>query len=719
MAVTNARYGGSASGTDWQDPNNVLQSADYAWFGVPENGVGNPLYISNFGFNIPSGSTILGLEMKVSGKAGASNRITDYHIGLRSGTYDIGDNKAKTTEYWPVGTPATRTYGSETDGWGASLTPSIVNASDFGMKLTGQNNNDATYQAVYYVTIQIWYTVPPTVTTGDVWGSSVSEITANGNVTDDGGATVTERGFCYLQGTSGDPTTSDSIKKASTGGAGTYSATITGLATATYYRVRAYAINNQGTSYGSTVTVQTDDGLPSLDTNAVDDIDDTSVTGNGNVTDDNGTTITRRGFCYLQGTTGYPTTADSVAYEDGSFGVGAYSLNIPSLSQYTDYRVRAYAVNEYGTAYGGTVDVKTLAGYPTVDTNAASDITKASATLNGNITSLAGAPECTTRGFCYIEGTSGDPTTGDGTVYDTGSFGVGAYTKPLSGLTAATHYRIRAYTINLRGTGYGTTVDLLTSPDIPTVVTQTPADETTTSITGYGNITDINGATVTRRGFCYIVGTTGDPTITDSVVYEDGSFETGAYSKLIDGLTPDTDYRIRAYAVNSAGTGYGVTYQAATKATTPDAPTNVQASGGTYTDKVVITWTKATGATGYQVYRDGVPLGWLGDVATHDDPGADAPVITPGNTDASDGAYSDKVTLALSGASVADGTSHVYKVRARNSGGESPDSGTASGHRGHGALTYQWRRSEADANADYGDIVGATTATYDDTGAPA
>ena len=34
---------------------------------------------------------------------------------------------------------------------------------------------------------------------------------------------------------------------------------------------------------------------------------------------------------------------------------------------------------------------------------------------------------------------------------------------------------------------------------------------------------------------------------------------TGAFNKSITGLSPNTSYRVRAYAVNSAGTGYGTT----------------------------------------------------------------------------------------------------------------------------------------------------------------
>jgi hypothetical protein len=178
------------------------------------------------------------------------------------------------------------------------------------------------------------------------------------------------------------------------------------------------------------------------------------------------------------------------------------------------------------------------------------------------------------------------------------------------------------------------------------------------------------------------------------------------------------------YTITLTGqvTGGGATHSCAydlTVASPPAAPTNVQASDGAYTDKVVITWTQSTGATGYQVYRDGTALGWLGVVASYDDTGAGAPTITPGSSVASDGAYTDKVALSLSGTSVSNGTTHTYKVRARNATGESADSGTNTGYRGVGSLTYLWQRSAGDSDATYTNISGATSSSYNDTGAPA
>lgn len=103
-----------------------------------------------------------------------------------------------------------------------------------------------------------------------------------------------------------------------------------------------------------------------------------------------------------------------------------------------------------------------------------------------------------------------------------------------------------------------------TPPAEPVVTTQAATNVSFFSCTGNGNITNIGADNPTRRGFCYMEGTSGDPTTADSVVYEDGSFGTGAYALSITGLSPNTGYRVRAYAVNSAGTGYGSTVQVTT-----------------------------------------------------------------------------------------------------------------------------------------------------------
>jgi hypothetical protein len=104
----------------------------------------------------------------------------------------------------------------------------------------------------------------------------------------------------------------------------------------------------------------------------------------------------------------------------------------------------------------------------------------------------------------------------------------------------------------------GTSVAVNRPPE-PAVTTQSCTNIEATTLTGNGNIVGIGSGSPTIRGFCYKVGTSGDPTTSDSTVYDTGTFSTGAFTKSITGLTGNTSYRVRAYAINTDGTGYGET----------------------------------------------------------------------------------------------------------------------------------------------------------------
>ena len=94
----------------------------------------------------------------------------------------------------------------------------------------------------------------PTITTGAIAEITPETALASGNVTSDGGKTVTERGFCFNK--TGFPTTADN-KIIVSGTTGAYSSYLTGLDPETTYYVRAYAINEAGTGYGSDVSFLT------------------------------------------------------------------------------------------------------------------------------------------------------------------------------------------------------------------------------------------------------------------------------------------------------------------------------------------------------------------------------------------------------------------------------------------------------------------------------
>jgi len=94
----------------------------------------------------------------------------------------------------------------------------------------------------------------PTVTTGSVSDVTAMSATCGGEVTVDGGASVTARGVCWS--TSQNPTVSNSHTTDGSG-TGSFSSSISGLTANTTYYVRAYATNSAGTAYGETVAFTT------------------------------------------------------------------------------------------------------------------------------------------------------------------------------------------------------------------------------------------------------------------------------------------------------------------------------------------------------------------------------------------------------------------------------------------------------------------------------
>ena len=100
----------------------------------------------------------------------------------------------------------------------------------------------------------------PTVTTIAISDIDKTTATSGGNVTADGGATVTARGVCWS--TSQNPTVSDSHTTDGTG-TGSFTSNMTGLTASTTYYVRAYATNSAGTAYGEQVSFTTlPEGIP-------------------------------------------------------------------------------------------------------------------------------------------------------------------------------------------------------------------------------------------------------------------------------------------------------------------------------------------------------------------------------------------------------------------------------------------------------------------------
>ena len=114
--------------------------------------------------------------------------------------------------------------------------------------------NSASYTNEFSISIPVPITLP-TVTTSTV--TSIMPTTANsgGNITSDGGASVSSRGVVW--NTSQNPTIALSTKTIDGTGTGNFSSAISGLTANTTYYLRAYATNSVGTAYGNEITFTT------------------------------------------------------------------------------------------------------------------------------------------------------------------------------------------------------------------------------------------------------------------------------------------------------------------------------------------------------------------------------------------------------------------------------------------------------------------------------
>ena len=96
----------------------------------------------------------------------------------------------------------------------------------------------------------------PTVTTSSIGDITTNSAVCGGNVTSDGGSSVTAKGVCWS--TAQNPTINS--KKTNDGsGSGSYSSNLTNLSDNTKYYVRAYATNSKGTAYGETISFTTEE----------------------------------------------------------------------------------------------------------------------------------------------------------------------------------------------------------------------------------------------------------------------------------------------------------------------------------------------------------------------------------------------------------------------------------------------------------------------------
>ena len=190
------------------------------------------------------------------------------------------------------------------------------------------------------------------------------------------------------------------------------------------------------------------------------------------------------------------------------------------------------------------------------------------------------------------------------------------------------------------------TVPTLTSPTVTSVAT-------TSAILG-ANVTNDGGATITARGTVY--GTSANPT---GNVLAEGGTTTGIYTYSRTGLTPNTFYYYRGYAINSQGTSYSADD---TFTTLHDAP-EVGTCTGQTTYSLRANWSAPSGSAGSVAFTYEVQISISSSFAS---------VLATQS-----GISSTTTNYTFAGLSAS--TTYYYRVRANNAGGSSAWSSISAG----------------------------------------
>jgi hypothetical protein len=177
--VTTSSLRNPSAATGWTSSSNVFTSnGSDASASLAASAQSANLDVTGFGFNLPTGSTIVGIVADVERAASNSNSIEDYDVFLLKAGAPSGSDKASTTD-WTT-SDSTRTYGTSTDLWGTTWTEAQVEASNFGLRLKARNLTTSTRTAfVDHVEIRVYYSPPPTTTIGTA-GTPLASVQVSG-----------------------------------------------------------------------------------------------------------------------------------------------------------------------------------------------------------------------------------------------------------------------------------------------------------------------------------------------------------------------------------------------------------------------------------------------------------------------------------------------------------------------------------------------------------
>lgn len=523
---------------------------------VPSNNEWDKLetFLISYGYNFDNTTT----GNKIGKSLASNSNWGNYYLEGTVGNHLASNNSSGFSAY-PGGN---RSYTGTSNGLGylglwwsstelmnLAYSRSIVYAGEFLSTNGDHVNIGCSIRCLKDTSISI---ITPILSTYSATNIGITLAKSGGNITSDGGASVTVKGVCWS--TKPHPTI-DNSKTTDGTGTGYFPSNITGLIANTTYYVRAYATNSAGTAYRNEFRFTTLDN-----SNTVTDAD-----GNTYKTVTIGTQ------------TWFAENLRTTKYNDGTA--------IPNVTDNTDWgnlTTPAYCwynndANSYKADYGALYNwytVETGKLCPTgwhvpsnADWTTLTDYLGGANVAGGKLKEIGNThwiyPNTGAANSSEFDGLPGgyrNNLNSNGTFTFIGSYAlwwsstegnIGTAFGQRVGYDYSSIYN-GAFSNNL-----GFSVRCLKNEDqtisIPTLSTTSASNIGITTAQSGGNITSDGGASVTVRGVCW--STSPNPTIANNKI-TDGT-GTGNFTSSIIGLTANTTYYVRAYATNSAGTAYG------------------------------------------------------------------------------------------------------------------------------------------------------------------